>query len=51
MATHASTCLADADPDGVRGFTDASTFNAIGRDDFGHTGYTTSTADGRLTIG
>ena len=31
-------------------FTDAATFNAIGRDDFGHTDYTTSTSDGWLTI-
>src|SRR3954469_11635958 len=31
-------------------FTDAATFNAIGRNDFGHTDYTTSTKDGWLTI-
>jgi hypothetical protein len=31
-------------------FTDAATFNAIGRDDFGHTDFTTSTSDGWLTI-
>src|SRR3954469_2901973 len=31
-------------------FTDAATFNAIGRNDFGHTDYTTSTSDGWLTI-
>ena len=31
-------------------FTDQATFNAIGRNDFAHTDYTTSTADGWLTI-
>src|SRR3954471_14964811 len=31
-------------------FTDAATFNAIGRDDFGHTDYTSSTSGGWLTI-
>src|SRR3954470_16184591 len=31
-------------------FTDAATFNAIGRDHFTHTDFTTSTSDGWLTI-
>src|SRR3954471_17780012 len=31
-------------------FADAATFNAIGRNDFGHTDYTTTTSDGWLTI-
>src|SRR5690348_1042789 len=31
-------------------FTDAATFNAIGRDDFTHTDFTTSTDGGWLTI-
>src|SRR3954447_25044118 len=31
-------------------FADEATFNAIGRDDFGHTAFTQSVADGWLTI-
>src|SRR3954469_115487 len=31
-------------------FTDQATFNAIGRDDFGHTEFTQTVADGWLTI-
>src|ERR1044071_2316126 len=31
-------------------FADQATFNAIGRDDFGHTAFTQSVADGWLTI-
>src|SRR3954471_22489824 len=31
-------------------FTDASTFNAIGRGDFGHTDFTSQVTDGCLTV-
>ena len=31
-------------------FTDQATFNAVGRNDFGHTAFTQSVADGWLTI-